>query len=181
MPIEVLSLQSYQELSSELRQVTDENVILNDKRKNMTQKLSEYSQSGQSFSNNVNKLAEELNQYDFQIGLTDVEGTGIIISLSDNPDFGSVINDREIGLESLVHDNRVMKFEAGASACYQYVEQPEKYRNHYHLICVACGRMIHLDCSEMDELKKHMLAEHQFVLDSFKTVLYGHCENCAGK
>jgi Fur family ferric uptake transcriptional regulator len=84
-------------------------------------------------------------------------------------------------LESLFHDNRVMKFEAGASACYQYVEQPEKHRNHYHLVCVACGRMIHLDCSEMDELKKHMLAEHQFVLDSFKTVLYGHCENCAGK
>ncbi len=86
-------------------------------------------------------------------------------------------------LERLVQDHRVMKFAApeGASACYQYVEQPENHRNHYHLVCSDCGRMIHLDCSQMDGLQKHMLNEHRFELDSFKTVLYGRCEGCAGK
>lgn len=86
-------------------------------------------------------------------------------------------------LERLVQDNRVMKFTAlgGSSACYQYVEQPENHKNHYHLVCSGCGRMIHLTCSEMDGLQKHMLAEHNFELDSFKTVLYGRCESCAGK
>ena len=86
-------------------------------------------------------------------------------------------------LDRLAQDNRVMKYAApeGASACYRYVEQPENHRNHYHLVCVGCGRMIHLDCSEIDGLQKHMLAEHQFVLDNLKTVLYGRCESCTGK
>ena len=86
-------------------------------------------------------------------------------------------------LERLIQDSRVMKFAGpeGACACYQYVEQPENHRNHYHLVCVGCGRMIHLDCNQMDVLRKHMLSEHRFVLDSLKTILYGRCESCSGK
>ena len=83
-------------------------------------------------------------------------------------------------LERLVQDNRVMRFAGaeGASACYQYVERPENHKNHYHLVCSACGRMIHLDCREMDDLREHMLRDHRFILDSCKTVLYGRCEDC---
>ncbi len=86
-------------------------------------------------------------------------------------------------LEKLVLDNRVMKFTAmeGASACYQFAEPAENAKNHYHLVCSGCGRMIHLDCGELDGLQKHMLDEHHFVLDRFKTVLYGRCESCAVK
>ena len=86
-------------------------------------------------------------------------------------------------LERLVQANTVVKLAGleGASACYQYMGQPDNHRNHYHLVCSGCGRVIHLDCREMDGLQQHMLAEHRFILDSFKTVLYGRCESCAGK
>ncbi len=83
-------------------------------------------------------------------------------------------------LERLVKDNQVMRFVGveGASACYQYLTQDENHKSHYHLVCSDCGRMIHLNCREMDELREHMLLDHRFILDSCKTVLYGRCEEC---
>lgn len=104
VPGEVLTLQSYQQLSSELRKITDENNILNDTRKKLNNKLMEYKYSGQSVSDKVEKLTEELNKYDFNIGLTDVKGTGVIVSLSDNPEYGKVIDTREVSEYQLIQD-----------------------------------------------------------------------------
>jgi len=83
-------------------------------------------------------------------------------------------------LERLVKDNQVIRFVGveGASSCYQYLAQGENHKNHYHLVCSECGRMIHLNCREMDELREHMLRDHRFILDSCKTVLYGRCNDC---
>ena len=84
-------------------------------------------------------------------------------------------------LERLTQDNQVMRFAGaeGAPACYQYIERPESHQSHYHLVCSDCGRMIHLGCHQMDDLREHMLREHRFILDSCKTVLYGRCEDCS--
>ena len=33
---------------------------------------------------------------------------------------------------------------------------------HLHLKCVQCGRIYHLDCHFMDEVRAHLMAEHGF-------------------
>ena len=48
-----------------------------------------------------------------------------------------------------------------------------------HLKCVRCGRIYHLDCHFMDEVRAHLMAEHGFTLQCEGSVLYGLCRSCA--
>ena len=52
---------------------------------------------------------------------------------------------------------------------------------HLHLKCVQCGRIYHLDCHFMDEVRAHLMAEHGFTLQCEGSVLYGLCRHCAQK
>ena len=52
-------------------------------------------------------------------------------------------------------------------------------KEHCHVKCEKCGRLIHLECETLDSLGKHMLKNHGFAVNSMKTVFYGICENCA--
>ena len=52
-------------------------------------------------------------------------------------------------------------------------------REHLHLKCVQCGRIYHLDCHFMDEVRAHLMAEHGFTLQCEGSVLYGLCRHCA--
>ena len=62
-----------------------------------------------------------------------------------------------------------------------YVEQGQQCERHLHLKCVRCGRIIHLDCTFMDEISNHILNDHGFVLQCRNSILYGTCRACAGK
>jgi Fur family ferric uptake transcriptional regulator len=46
------------------------------------------------------------------------------------------------------------------------------------LKCNVCGRLIHVECSELSKISLHIEEHHGFVLDPSKTVFYGICENC---
>lgn len=85
-------------------------------------------------------------------------------------------------LEKLVAEGVVQKFSAGpgGSACFQYNGCGGEH-NHFHLKCVDCGKLIHLDCDHFLEVERHILKEHGFSIDNCRTVLYGHCEDCAKK
>ena len=54
---------------------------------------------------------------------------------------------------------------AGSSCCSE----------HLHIKCVDCGLLIHLDSAACDTLAKAT----GFVIDDEKSMLYGHCANCA--
>jgi Fur family ferric uptake transcriptional regulator len=84
-------------------------------------------------------------------------------------------------LEKLTADGTVRRFSLGdnSSACYQLADS--HCNEHYHLKCSVCGGLIHVECEFMDELEKHLKAEHGFSLDKTKTVLYGVCEKCSGE
>lgn len=84
-------------------------------------------------------------------------------------------------LEKLVDSGVIIKFSApsGMSSCYQYREETQNSEGNFHLVCVDCGRMLHVDCKYIDHLSTHMQQEHRFYLDPMKTVLYGRCESCA--
>lgn len=82
-------------------------------------------------------------------------------------------------LTNLLESNMVKKFilEDGKGSCYQYVDG-KKCEEHYHLKCKNCNKIIHLDCDEFINIQKHILKEHDFEIDSIKTVLYGMCKKC---
>lgn len=106
-PREVLSLQSYQQASSELKKLHDEISILDDQKRKLSINLSR-KKADESLSNAIENLKEELNKYDFYVGLTDVKGPGIVISLSDNPDYGKIVDTRETSQNGLVQDSDIL-------------------------------------------------------------------------
>ncbi len=95
--------------------------------------------------------------------------------------------DRPIGistiyrqLERFVDEGSVRKYvlESGDSACYEYIEKADLCASHFHCKCIKCGKLIHLDCEELEKTKSHLLQEHGFNLDPCRTVFYGTCSEC---
>ena len=84
-------------------------------------------------------------------------------------------------LDKLAGEQRIMKYVAdiGERAVFQYVDEGRHCREHLHLKCVQCGRIYHLDCHFMDEVRAHLMAEHGFTLQCEGSVLYGMCRSCA--
>ena len=83
-------------------------------------------------------------------------------------------------LDKLCKDGRVMKYvaENGTQAVYQYVEPSHHCDEHLHLQCVKCGAICHLDCSFMDEITKHVMADHGFSIQCKNSIIYGLCKKC---
>lgn len=86
-------------------------------------------------------------------------------------------------LEKMVQDGKVRKYvrQSGESACYQYISSADDCKEHFHLKCEKCGKLIHVDCKHMNELSTHIEKEHAFAVDRLKTVLYGVCGECSNK
>ena len=86
-------------------------------------------------------------------------------------------------LQSLSQEGILRKYAAsqGESVCYQYVGEQNDCPEHFHLKCEQCGKLIHMECDEMNELVKHINSHHGFCLNPLKTVIYGTCEECSVK
>jgi len=82
-------------------------------------------------------------------------------------------------LNNLVEENVIKKYmlEDRNCSCYQFVEN-QHCEEHYHLKCEKCDKIIHLECEEFNNIQTHILKEHNFELDKYRTVLYGICEEC---
>lgn len=86
-------------------------------------------------------------------------------------------------LESLMKEGLVRRFAgaAGRSACFQYVGEQSPCHEHFHLKCVDCGKLIHLDCAKLAACRTHILEEHGFAADLARTLIYGRCLECSRK
>lgn len=86
-------------------------------------------------------------------------------------------------LDKLVSGNIIRKFylDEKTGACYQMVEDNAECHEHFHLKCINCGKLYHIDCSYMKSLNSHIFEHHGFKVDNSKTVLYGKCEECESK
>lgn len=86
-------------------------------------------------------------------------------------------------LDKLVSQGVIRKYtmDEKMSACYQYIVDAEKCREHFHLKCIDCGTLIHIDCDYMKSLNDHILEHHGFKVDNSRTVLYGRCSDCEEK
>lgn len=81
-------------------------------------------------------------------------------------------------LDSLVEQGRVRRFvsDDGKIACYQFCG--EGCKEHYHLKCGKCGELIHVECEQLDEMCRHIMAHHGFEVEKEKITLCGVCEKC---
>jgi len=85
-------------------------------------------------------------------------------------------------LNKLKEEKRVIKFTEAPSkkSVYQIVRNHD-CDGHLHIKCVECGRLLHLDCEFMDELKEHLNKNHEFTLKCNGSILYGVCKECNDK
>lgn len=86
-------------------------------------------------------------------------------------------------LDKMVETGIVNKYvlDGKSSACYEYVEDIDHLDGAiscYHCKCEICGKLIHLHCSEIEDLIKHIEANHNFSINPRKTVFYGICDAC---
>lgn len=85
-------------------------------------------------------------------------------------------------LEKMVKEGVVAKYvvDGTSSACFEYVgtAKNETRTSCYHCKCEKCGKLIHLHCDEVENLKQHIIEHHGFEMDSCRTVFYGICDEC---
>ncbi|ENZ05314.1 Fur family transcriptional regulator [Enterocloster clostridioformis] len=87
-------------------------------------------------------------------------------------------------LERMVEQGIVVRYviDGTNSACFEYVGERADGRQpvSFHCKCKKCGKLIHLQCNEAENLGQHMLEHHDFEMDSRRTVFYGICGDCRG-
>ena len=81
-------------------------------------------------------------------------------------------------LERLESQGFVHKVTTEEGALYQYCPQAGCRHDCFLLRCERCGRMVHLDCAHLEEVCRHLSAEHRFYIDPRRTVLTGLCDRC---
>jgi len=86
-------------------------------------------------------------------------------------------------LSELCRDGKVRKFKGeGENACvYQYLGEDRACRDHFHLKCIECGHLEHLECFMGKDLCQHIGEHHGFTVDSGRSILYGVCAKCCSK
>ncbi len=82
-------------------------------------------------------------------------------------------------LSALVKEGCVRKFEEEGGSKYHYVGDHENCCHHLHFKCGDCGKLFCVDCHLLDSITSHIEADHNFIVDSSKTVFYGKCADCA--
>lgn len=84
-------------------------------------------------------------------------------------------------LNRLSEERRVLKFtdEKTQKSVYRFIGDARSCDEHIHIKCIHCGRVMHLECGFMKEIKEHLLKSHGFALRCEGSVLYGICRDCA--
>lgn len=86
-------------------------------------------------------------------------------------------------LDKLCSEHIIVKYpdSTGEKSIYQYVGKDEECINHLHLKCIKCKKLIHMDCSFLDEFSHHLQENHDFNIDFKGNMLYGVCKECSKK
>lgn len=84
-------------------------------------------------------------------------------------------------LEKLEQAGRVHKVNTEEGAFYQFCEHELGHRDCCLLKCDGCGRILHLDCSQLQGLYDHLEKTHHFRIDARRTLFAGLCEACAAR
>jgi Fur family ferric uptake transcriptional regulator len=70
------------------------------------------------------------------------------------------------------------------SACYQFVTDTKACAEHYHLMCLSCGKVVHFESAELGRAFQEIKSAQTpggFFVDGRRTVFYGQCGECSAK
>lgn len=83
-------------------------------------------------------------------------------------------------LDKMTDEGILLKYKTAKDehAVYQYTDGHPECHEHLHLQCVRCGRVIHLECGFMKDIRAHLEEHHGFALECNSSVLYGMCREC---
>ena len=62
---------------------------------------------------------------------------------------------------------------------YQAAGEDGNCAQHFHLKCLCCGTLQHLECDRAEAMLAHLLQTHLFHVDCGRSILYGVCNECA--
>lgn len=79
-------------------------------------------------------------------------------------------------LNLLEENNNVRTEIRNHTKYYQYITN--ECQNHFHLKCKICGKTMHLNCKEFENVNQHIKYKHKFSLD-YNTIIYGTCDMCS--
>ena len=80
-------------------------------------------------------------------------------------------------LIKLEESKDIIKFYNNLDDIYEY-QLYQECKEHLHLKCVKCGKVVHLKCGETNAFLSHIKDYHGFNVDKMKTVIYGICKEC---
>ena len=87
-------------------------------------------------------------------------------------------------LDALCREGYLQRFDgtdpaSGATVrYYQPSGENGGCRDHFHLKCLVCGALQHLECDQTLALLQHLAATHAFSVDCGRSILYGVCHDC---
>ena len=81
-------------------------------------------------------------------------------------------------LDKLETAGVVHKVPTEEGALYQRCPHPAADHGCFLLRCESCGRILRLDCPQLEELYRHLETSHHFRIDPRRTILTGRCQHC---
>ncbi len=83
-------------------------------------------------------------------------------------------------LNKLTEEKKLLKFtdEETQKSVYRLALTNGDCDGHLHIKCTECGKVFHLECEFMEEIKTHLFNDHNFALKCDRSILYGVCDKC---
>ncbi|MGM0379043.1 MAG: Fur family transcriptional regulator [Bacillota bacterium] len=90
-----------------------------------------------------------------------------------DPNLGQATVYRNIKLFSNLDIIRKLNF-----GKYDFYELDMDKRNHHHLICSECGKILEIDFKSLMDLKKEIQQKYDFEISYCNLKFFGMCKNC---
>lgn len=85
-------------------------------------------------------------------------------------------------MNQLVEEGSVKRFVKGNSRQFLYQAMDgEQCRLHFHLKCITCGCLIHVDEQISGKIEAQIREQFHFQVDEGQTMMFGRCEQCGGR
>ena len=84
-------------------------------------------------------------------------------------------------LSEMIESGVILKEYSDEKACNFYKYNKKECHEHLHLKCIDCGKYVHIEDKETENLITQIGQKNEFMINKGKTVLYGMCEKCRVK
>ena len=86
-------------------------------------------------------------------------------------------------LDRMIEHNILVRFKTANSGNYYYRISDEHHNcdEHLHMQCRKCGKVMHLDCDFMNDIRELLMKQYGFTLECNGSTLCGLCADCKKK